>query len=59
MRCQDNNRAQDNNRDNNRFEPFCWETIAPDAKLVFSGGILLIEPVRQKSDGEKYNQSAM
>ena len=59
MLYQDNYRAQDNNRDNNLFELFCWETIAPDANFVFSGGILLIEPVRQKSDGEKYNPSAM
>ena len=58
MLYQDNYRAQDNNRDNNLFELFCWETIVQDAKLVFSGGIT-IEPVRQKSDGKKYNQSAM
>ena len=60
MLYQDNNRSQDHNRDNNRFEPVCWERIAPDANLVFSGGIR-IEPVRDSCpkslDGENITRA--
>ena len=56
MLYQDNDRAQDKNRDNNRFEPFCWETIVQDANLVFSGGIR-IEPVSDLCPKSLYGEN--